>query len=92
MAKGGARVNAGRKPGVPNKITADIKALAQQYGAEAVDTLVEIMRKPGNDTTRVAASKELIDRGYGKAIQSVALGGSAELIHKVVYEIVDPQS
>lgn len=77
MAKGSApgERRGGRTKGTPNRITADIKALAQQYGAEAVEALVEIMRKHGNDTTRIAASKELLDRGYGKAMQGVELTG-----------------
>lgn len=75
-ARGGARPGAGRKPGSVNKSTADIKALAQDYGAEALETLAKLMR--GTKTpaaARVAAAKELIDRGYGKATQAVELTG-----------------
>lgn len=78
MARGGARPGAGRKPGVPNRVTADIKALAQSYGAEAVKELVRILRKSENDNARIAAIKELFDRGYGKAAQSVIVNGDEE--------------
>lgn len=78
MARGGARPGAGRKPGVPNRVTADIKALAQSYGAEAVEELVRILRKSENDNARIAAIKELFDRGYGKAAQSVIVNGDEE--------------
>lgn len=62
----------GRKKGTPNKVTADVKSVAQEYGQEAIKSLVEIMR--GTDyppAARVAASKEILDRAYGKAQQSV---------------------
>lgn len=89
MAKGAK--TGGRVAGTPNKITADIKALAQVHGQEAVDALVVILRTSESDQARIAAIKELLDRGFGKSSQGVELSGAAELIHKVVYEIVDPE-
>lgn len=71
-ARGGKREGAGRKKGVPNKLTADIKAIAQDYGEEAVKSLVEIMRDgDAPHAARVAAAKDILDRGYGKAQQSL---------------------
>lgn len=77
MAKGAApgERRGGRQKGTPNRITADIKALAQEYGPEAIATIVGIMRNSENDTARLAASKEIVDRGYGKAVQGVELTG-----------------
>lgn len=77
MAKGAApgERRGGRQKGTPNRITADIKALAQEYGPEAIATIVGIMRNSENDTARLAASKEIVDRGYGKAMQGVELTG-----------------
>jgi hypothetical protein len=77
MAKGSApgERRGGRQKGTPNRATADIKALAQQYTGEAIKTLAEIMRTSENDTARIAASKELIDRGHGKSVQGVELTG-----------------
>jgi hypothetical protein len=71
MAKG--RKTGGRTKGTPNIATEDIKSLAKQYGSEAIDVLVWVMRTPALDTkSRVAAAKELLDRGYGKATQIIA--------------------
>lgn len=77
MAKGSApgERRGGRQKGTLNRATADIKALAQQYTGEAIKTLAEIMRTSENDTARIAASKELIDRGHGKSVQGVELTG-----------------
>lgn len=57
----------GRKAGTPNRASADVKALAQDYGEEAIDKLVQVMRTAPNYQAQVAAAKELLDRGYGKA-------------------------
>ena len=66
----------GRPKGVPNKITADVKALAQVYCSDAIDTLAKIMSDSEvPPAARVSAAKELIDRGYGKAIQPTELSG-----------------
>jgi hypothetical protein len=66
----------GRKKGVPNKATADVRLLAQKHTSEAIKVLHEIMRdKDADERARIAAAKELLDRGHGKARQSVVLTG-----------------
>lgn len=60
----------GRPRGSPNKATAEIKELAREYTAEALEALVAVMRE-GPAAARVAAVKEIFDRGYGKATQLV---------------------
>lgn len=74
----------GRAAGTPNKITADIKALAQEYGPDAIKTIVGIMNTSENDTARLAAAKELIDRGYGKASQAVEVNGEVGLTVEII--------
>ena len=69
---GGKRPGAGRKLGVPNKATAEIKEIARQYAPEAVGILANLMRKAQSEQARVAAAKEILDRGYGKATQPIA--------------------
>lgn len=59
----------GRPKGVPNKATAEVKALAQQYAPAVFKELYRISRKGDPDAARVAASKEILDRAYGKASQ-----------------------
>ena len=72
----------GRKPGQQNRTTLEIKELARVYGPAAIAELARLAgltKADGseNEGTRVAAIKELIDRGYGKAAQIHA--GSDEL-------------
>jgi hypothetical protein len=69
---GGKRQGSGRKPGVPNKSTAELKALAQAYGPAAIELLAKVMKTGSNETVRIAAARELLDRGYGRPVQQVA--------------------
>ena len=62
----------GRPKGVPNKATLALKPYAQRYSAEAIDGLVAIMRTATDPRARVAAIRELLDRGYGRPLQAVA--------------------
>ncbi|MFP5338080.1 MAG: hypothetical protein ACLGIW_06250 [Gammaproteobacteria bacterium] len=76
MAAGGKRAGAGRPAGSRNKVTADIKELAQSFGEEAIKSLVEIVRDgEAPHAARVSAVKELLDRGYGKAKQALEHSG-----------------
>lgn len=91
MAKGFK--SGGRKPGTPNKVTLAIKAIAAPYGEEAVEALANIMRHSDSDQAKVAAAKELLDRGFGKAKQP--LGGEEDgspVPIALEWRIVDPAS
>lgn len=72
---GGARPGAGRKKGVPNKATADVKALAGQYSEAAMTELARLATKAESENARVSAIKELLDRAYGRPAQAVLHGG-----------------
>jgi hypothetical protein len=75
MAKGVK--TGGRKAGVPNKATAAIKALAEPYSGDAIQTLAGIMLDAkAPHAARIAAARELIDRGHGKAKEIVAIEGN----------------
>jgi hypothetical protein len=79
----GRKKTGGRKKGVTNKAVTDIKALAQEYGAAAIQTLVDLMIAADFEPTRVAAAKELLDRGYGKAAQVI----DASVTQTIRYEV-----
>lgn len=76
--KPGSRVGkkkGGRQKGTPNKITAEVKSLAQNYGSEAIDVLVELMRSDEASETRRGAANDLLNRGYGRPAQQTNLAG-----------------
>lgn len=73
MAKG--IKTGGRVAGVPNRATAEVKKAAQEYTAEAIAALVGILRNPDSPpAARIAAARELLDRGHGKAVQAIDTG------------------
>ena len=72
----------GRSKGTPNKATAEIKALAQRHGAEAIKALVELM-KSGDPEIRFKAANALLDRGYGKPTQMLVGDPEKPLTHNV---------
>lgn len=57
----------GRKKGTPNKVTAEIRALASQYTEAALEALVEILATGQSEAARVAAAREILDRAHGKS-------------------------
>jgi len=48
-------------------------ALAQVYTAEAIKTLGDVMRSSDSHAARVAAADKLLDRGHGRAPQTMTL-------------------
>jgi len=64
----------GRQKGTPNKRpvlsptpvaeAAQLRALARQYTAAAIETLAWMMQFAGEGATRVAAAKALLDRHF----------------------------
>lgn len=80
----GAAKTGGRQKGVPNKITRDIKLLAQEHGPDSIKELARLAKEADQPTARIAAIKELLDRGYGKAAQPVTgEGGSGPIQHAI---------
>ena len=89
MARGGKREGAGRKKGVPNKVSEEVRAIAQPYAPAAIKEAARIAgllpRKPGSDSdqARVAAINIILDRAYGKPKQPV----EGEMLHGISEEL-----
>jgi hypothetical protein len=50
----------------------EIRSLARTYTKSAMNTLVHIMREPtAPHSARIAAAQTLLDRGWGKAVQTI---------------------
>ena len=64
------RKTGGRQPGTPNRSTAAIKEMAAEYGPMALTEIARLATKAKTEPTRFAACKELLDRAYGKSLQS----------------------
>ncbi len=72
--RGGKRQGAGRPQGARSKATkahkASLSDLARQHTSTALTALVDIAKKGGSESARVAAANALLDRAYGKPTQS----------------------
>lgn len=67
-------------PGGRPKEIAELKTLAREHTPEVIKTLGELVKTADSDAARVAACKELLDRGWGKASQHVAADISLSLL------------
>lgn len=67
MAAAKRKKTGGRRPGSLNKNTHDVRALAQEFGHEAVRQLAFEMRHATDSRARSMAACALLDRGFGRA-------------------------
>lgn len=79
----GKKTGGGSRLGRPNKAPNEIRDLAQQYTAEALEKLAEIMRRGVSEQARVTAAVALLDRGHGRPAQT---------IHATHRHEIDPES
>lgn len=75
IGKNRGNAGKGRPKGALNKATLDIKEAAREYGPKAIEVLANIMLTADSQGTQIAAAKELLDRGYGKATQPTEISG-----------------
>jgi len=95
--RGGKRAGAGRPKNTPNRATPEqkqsIEELARSYAPDCLAVLHKIATRGTSEASQVAAANSLIERGYGKARQSVehtGEGGGA-VIHRVELVAVYPE-
>lgn len=75
-------------PGGMPKGLGEVKKLARQYTAVAIQTLHDIMiDKEQTGSARVGAANSLLDRGYGRPIQQVEVGGPGDFANMAEDEI-----
>ena len=61
----------GRPKGSKNKVTPEIRIVAQGYGLEALNIAVKIMRDPKADNMeRLSAANTVMNRAYGRPAQT----------------------
>lgn len=69
------------------KVDFEVRQLAREYGREAIEKLVAIMRGD-NAALAKAASEALLDRGYGKPVQSVGIDADSEPVRAITVQLV----
>ena len=74
--KGGVSPNPGGRPAVIR----DLREAAQGYSEEALTVLAGVMRDAdAPPAAKVAAARELLDRGFGKALQAVDVNSKVDI-------------
>ena len=63
----------GRVAGTPNKVTVELREAAQAYTTAALRELARLATRAKSEQARVAACRELLDRGHGRACQGISL-------------------
>jgi hypothetical protein len=63
----------GRRKGTPNKATAQVRALAQDYGPDALKELHRLSQEAESEAARVSACNAILERAYGKSPASVPI-------------------
>src|SRR5215468_6411765 len=67
----------------------DIRSYARKFTVEALETLAHVMRQPkAPPAARVMAANALLDRGWGKAAQLVAVDGEIRQLVEVKLNVV----
>src|SRR5215831_11745790 len=78
----GTRKTGGRTKGSLNKVTHDVRALAEVHSPSAVATLAEIMNdRQAPPAARAMAANMLLDRAHGKAPQAIVAGPPAPVVN-----------
>ena len=67
-------------PGGRPKDEHRVSELARSYTAEAIDTLVDLMRHGKDERVRGTAAQALLDRGWGKAKVEVVTGAEGNYL------------
>ena len=69
----------GRPPGMTNKVSRDLAIAARAFTEEGLAILIRIARGKGRAGFRIAAIKEIFDRGYGKARKHIEISNTLNL-------------
>jgi Family of unknown function (DUF5681) len=70
-------------PGGRPKAVAEVRELARVHCARAITELARLARHAKGEAVRIAAIRELLDRGYGKATQPLTGESSAPIVMQI---------
>ena len=73
-------------PGGRPKAVQEVRELARAHCPDAIAELARLAVKAKSETARIAAIRELLDRGYGKAVQAIEGDSGAPIVIQVTKE------
>ncbi|MEO8896012.1 MAG: hypothetical protein ABI450_09040 [Rhizomicrobium sp.] len=81
-----------KKPRGDAKALADVRKAAQSLGKRTIGILWSIASTADSDNARIAACKEILDRGYGKESRAAITESEHAVIRRIERIIVDPKN
>src|SRR5882724_11447954 len=79
-------------PGGRPKVLGEVQELARQYAPTAIVELARLALKAKSETARIAAIRELLDRGYGRSRQAMEITAPAGDPLQLLFEELDALS
>jgi hypothetical protein len=79
-------------PGGRPKVLGEIQELARQHAPSVIAELARLALKAKNETARIAAIRELLDRGYGRSRQALEVSAPAGDPLRLLMEEIDAMS
>ena len=79
-------------PGGRPRVVAGLQELARHHGPAVIVELARLALKAKNETARIAAIRELLDRGYGRPRQAVEVSAPAGDPLQLLLEEIDALS
>ena len=79
-------------PGGRPKVLGEVQELARQHAPSALVELARLALRAKSETARIAAIRELLDRGYGRSRQAVEVSTPAGDPLQLLLEEIDAMS
>jgi hypothetical protein len=89
--KGGFAKGHSGNPGGRPKSIASLQLAARAHMHTALKTLITIAKGGKSETSRVAAATALLDRGFGRPIQSLEMTLDANMVNRKLTELSDAE-
>ena len=79
-------------PGGRPKVLGEVQELARQYAPTVIVELARLALQAKNETARIAAIRELLDRGYGRPRQAMEISVAADNPLQLLFDEIDALS
>jgi hypothetical protein len=79
-------------PGGRPKVLGELQELARRHAPEVIEELARLAVKARSETARIAAGRELLDRGFGRARQSLEVSEPGENIIRMLLDDIDARN
>jgi hypothetical protein len=79
-------------PGGRPKVLSELQELARHHAPSVIAELARLALKGKSETARIAAGRELLDRGFGRPRQSLEVSHPEENIIRMLLDDIDARN